>query len=83
MSENLEPLSPLDLCINLVNARIGEYRRAEFLGDTQKLPTLFENIVQEVQAHSREWDGYVLYMKELYPGNEYISELLGLIGSNL
>ncbi|NCN45018.1 MAG: hypothetical protein COU63_00375 [Candidatus Pacebacteria bacterium CG10_big_fil_rev_8_21_14_0_10_36_11] len=82
MQEELSPLSPLELCINLVNAKIGHYRRAKFLS-SRNLPQLFNEIVIEARKHSAVWDQYVSYTKSHSGRDKELIELVNSVSNRL
>lgn len=56
--EPLELLSPLDLCTNLVNQKIGHYR-VSVLMERQDQGECFDAIVAEARKHRAVWEEYV------------------------
>lgn len=82
MHEELPRLKPLDLCINLVNAKIGHYRRAKFLS-SDELPQLFNAIVEEARKHSGVWSQYLSYIKEHNARDKELIQLVERVNSNL
>lgn len=83
MSEELDPLSPLDLCINLVNARIGHYRRAKFSHNDEELPGLLEAITNEARLHSGVWDDFIVYSKSKHKNDKEFINILDSVCTSL